>query len=62
MFASNYPVDKFNKISIGDLYSRFLAWSADLSDTQRADLFHNTAVRAYNLGEMGRKATGNNPL
>ena len=62
MFASNYPVDKFNKISIGDLYSLFLAWCADFSDTQRADLFHNTAVRAYNLGEMSRKATGNNPL
>ncbi len=50
MFASNYPVDKFNEISIGELYSLFLTWTADLSETERVKLFHDTAVRAYNLG------------
>ena len=41
--------DKFNGISMDTLYSKFLAWSADLADAERAALFHDTAVRAYNL-------------
>ncbi|MEE2710514.1 MAG: amidohydrolase family protein [Gemmatimonadota bacterium] len=49
MFASNYPVDRFNEISITELYGMFLSWTADLSDDDRAELFHDTAVRAYNL-------------
>lgn len=51
MFASNYPVDKVMAIDIPTLYSKFLEWSADLSAAERAELFHNTAVRAYNLQE-----------
>jgi predicted TIM-barrel fold metal-dependent hydrolase len=49
MFASNYPVDKIKDISIADLYSKFLQWSAERSDAERAALFHDTATRAYNL-------------
>ena len=47
MFASNYPVDKFMGIGIGALYGKFLQWSADRSDADRAALFHDTAMRAY---------------
>ncbi|NKB66678.1 MAG: amidohydrolase family protein [Candidatus Latescibacteria bacterium] len=49
MFASNYPVDKFMGIDIPTLYGKFLDWSAHLSAAQRADLFHDTAVKAYQL-------------
>ena len=47
MFASNYPVDKFKGISIGYLYTKFLAWSADRTDAERQALFHDTAIKAY---------------
>ncbi len=47
MFASNYPVDKVQGISIGYLYGKFLEWSADLSATERQALFHDTAIKAY---------------
>lgn len=49
MFASNYPVDKGQDIDITTLYGQFLAWSADLSDAERTNLFHDTAVRAYGV-------------
>ena len=49
MFASNYPVDKVKAIDIPTLYGKFLDWSADLSRAECAELFHHTAVRAYNL-------------
>ena len=49
MFASNYPVDKTKGISIPALYGKFLDWSAHLSADQRAALFHDTAVKAYQL-------------
>ncbi len=48
MFASNYPVDKMKEISIPALYGKFLEWSANLSDGDRAALFHDSAERAYN--------------
>ena len=47
MFASNYPVDKMQGITIPALYRKFLEWSSDLSETDRTDLFHNTAIKAY---------------
>jgi predicted TIM-barrel fold metal-dependent hydrolase len=50
MFASNYPVDRIMGIDIGTLYGRFLAWTTDWSDTERAALFHDTAARVYRLG------------
>lgn len=49
MFASNYPVDKLMGIGISTLYSKFLQWSADLSDADRSALFHDTEIRAYGL-------------
>jgi len=48
MFASNYPVDKMMGINISTLYGHFLQWPEDLTDGDRAALFHDTAVRAYN--------------
>ena len=50
MFASNYPVEKIQGISIETLYSKFLDWTADMSGAERSALFHDTAVHAYKLG------------
>lgn len=49
MFASNYPVDKFNGIPLARLYEIFLAWTDGCSETERRALFHDTAVRSYQL-------------
>ena len=49
MFASNYPVDKAMGIDMATLYGLFLKWSEDLSASECAALFHDTAARAYNL-------------
>lgn len=49
MFASNYPVEKVQGISIETLYGKFLDWTADMSDSQRSALFYDTAVQAYNI-------------
>ncbi|MFT5367148.1 MAG: putative TIM-barrel fold metal-dependent hydrolase [Candidatus Latescibacterota bacterium] len=49
MFASNYPVDKLQGVSMNTLYSLFLKWTEDLSNTERTALFHDTAAQAYNL-------------
>ena len=49
MFASNYPVDKVEGISMAELYGYFLQWTEDLSQEERRALFYDTAVRAYNL-------------
>lgn len=54
MFASNYPVDKLKGISIGYLYGKFLEWSEDLSDAERLQLFHDTAIRAYGSFDSSR--------
>lgn len=53
MFASNYPVEKVQGISIEALYSKFLDWTVDMSDAERSALFHDTAVGAYNI-ERGK--------
>ena len=49
MFASNYPVERVQGIGIKTLYGKFLEWTADLSNSDRSALFHDTAIRAYNL-------------
>ena len=49
MFASNYPVEKVQGISIETLYSKFLNWTEDMSDTDRSSLFHDTAARVYKI-------------
>ena len=59
MFASNYPVDKVMGISLATLYGKFLDWTSDLSDAERSDLFHDTAMHAYNLG--GAPSNSNHP-
>ncbi len=51
MFESNFPVDRQS-------YSYTVCWNAfkrlarDFSATEQADLFHNTAARAYGLPEV----------
>lgn len=51
MFESNFPVDKQS-------YSYTVCWNAfkrlarDFSATEQADLFHNTAARAYRLPQI----------
>ena len=49
MFASNYPVDRLQGFDIPTLYGHFVEWTKDLSATDRAALFHDTAVRAYRI-------------
>ena len=49
MFASNYPVEKVQGISIETLYSKFLNWTEDMSDTERSSLFHDTGARVYKI-------------
>jgi L-fuconolactonase len=49
MFESNFPVDKLT-MSYATVWESFDVMSADLSTTERADLFHDTAYRAYRLG------------
>jgi predicted TIM-barrel fold metal-dependent hydrolase len=49
MFASNFPVDRIMGIPLEALYGKFLEWTVDLADAERAALFHDTAVRAYRL-------------
>lgn len=49
MFASNYPVEKIQGISLHRLYEMFDAWTAHLPEPDRAALFHDTAARVYRL-------------
>ncbi len=48
MFESNFPVDKLS-CSYGVLWNSFKRMTKDFSPTERAALFHDTAVRAYRL-------------
>ncbi len=49
MFASNYPVDRIQGIDVATLYGKFLAWTQDWSEEDRAALFHGTAARVYRV-------------
>lgn len=49
MFESNFPVDKVS-YSYGVLFNAFKRLSASYSATERAALFHDTAVRVYRIG------------
>ena len=49
MFASNYPVEKVQGISLHRLYEMFDAWTSHLPESDRASLFHDTAARVYRL-------------
>ncbi len=49
MFESNFPVDK-ESFSYCVMWNAFKRVSADFSASERAELFHDTAARAYRLG------------
>ncbi len=48
MFESNFPVDKLS-YSYGVLWNSFKRMTQNFSTTERAALFHDTAVRVYRL-------------
>ncbi len=50
MFESNFPVDKVS-FSHPVLFNAFKRFSKNYSAAERAALFHDTAVRAYRIGE-----------
>ena len=49
MFESNFPVDK-ESFSYHVMWNAFKRMSADFSASERADMFHGCAARAYRLG------------
>jgi predicted TIM-barrel fold metal-dependent hydrolase len=49
MFESNFPVDK-ESFSYHVMWNAFKRMSADFSPSERADMFHGCAARAYRLG------------
>ena len=49
MFESNFPVDRVS-FSYTVLWNAFKRFAQELSPTEKADLFHDTAARAYRLG------------
>ena len=51
MFESNFPVDK-QSCSYNVCWNAFKRLARDSSGTEQADLFHNTAARAYRLPEV----------
>jgi L-fuconolactonase len=51
MFESNFPVDKVS-FSHHVLFNAFKRFSSGYSAAERAALFHDTAVRAYRIGEV----------
>jgi predicted TIM-barrel fold metal-dependent hydrolase len=50
MFESNFPVDKVS-YSYNVMYNAFKRLSRDYSPTERAAMFHDTAVRVYSVDE-----------
>jgi predicted TIM-barrel fold metal-dependent hydrolase len=52
MFESNFPVDRIS-MSYATLWAAFDLISASYSQTERAALYHDTAVRTYRLGMTG---------
>jgi L-fuconolactonase len=50
MFESNFPVDKVS-FSHLVLFNAFKRFSSRYSASERAALFHDTAVRAYRINE-----------
>ena len=49
MFASNYPVEMVQGISVETLYGKFLSWTGSMSETERTALFYDTATRIYKI-------------
>ncbi len=50
MFESNFPVDKVS-YSYNVIYNAFKRLSTGYSATERAAMFHDTAVRVYNISD-----------
>ena len=50
MFESNFPVDKVS-YSYNVMYNAFKRLSKDYSASERAAMFHDTAVRVYRVDE-----------
>ena len=50
MFESNFPVDKVS-YSCNVIYNAFKRLSREYSPTERAAMFHDTAVRVYRVDE-----------
>jgi L-fuconolactonase len=50
MFESNFPVDKVS-FSHPVLFNAFKRFSKGYLASERAALFHNTAVRAYRIAQ-----------
>ena len=50
MFESNFPVDKVS-FSYNVMYNAFKLVSKGYSASERADMFHDTAVRVYRISE-----------
>ncbi len=48
MFESNFPVDKVS-YSYNVMYNAFKRLSSGYSDSERADMFHDTAARVYRI-------------
>jgi L-fuconolactonase len=51
MFESNFPVDK-ESCSYAILWNAFKKIAAGRSEEEKAALFHDTAARVYNIGEV----------
>tara|TARA_Y100000588_G_scaffold320966_1_gene351857 strand:- start:5930 stop:6886 length:957 start_codon:yes stop_codon:yes gene_type:complete len=49
MFASNYPVERVQGISLHRLYEMFDEWTAHLTPEVPRSLFHDTAARVYRM-------------
>jgi predicted TIM-barrel fold metal-dependent hydrolase len=54
MFESNFPVDKLS-YSYRVMWNAYKRMTQSFSATERAALFHDTAVRVYRLGPGGRR-------
>lgn len=59
MFESNFPVDK-DSVSYRTLWNMFkrVAAKKGLTESQKRDIFHDTAVRVYRLSPAGDLADG----
>ena len=53
MFESNFPVDKVS-FSHHVLFNAFKRFSKGYSAEERANLFHDTAARAYRISDLQR--------
>ena len=58
MFESNFPVDK-DCVSYRTLWNTFkrIASKMNLSESEKNDIFHDTACRVYKLNKIGEYAS-----